>query len=304
MFERDQTEKWYLIIQIKAKGRYLLIKISTQNRQTHFMASFKSHPHSLSTAACPPKEEQHSLCRLRGSGHETLLFNITGQQSRCLLHWCKSLLWVTMRHRVKQGGPRCYHPPTAQHPEGLVPDSQPATARAGARTSEPDGTSPGTPLCRWPETRLLPTAQAAWTPPQVRQQHRLQAFGGCSDEHGINSSRQIYILSSSETAQIVFRLEEMERIKTQAIDLCLLRLISSRSAAAPPQRQGPESHRRSWRWEPGGGGGRRGSSFFTVRKGPKLDVNAGKQTCLPCPVHFPAPKQLALSTDSKERPDW
>lgn len=267
------------------------------------MASFKSHPHSICTAACPPKEERHSPCRLWGSGHETLLFNITGQQSRCLLRWCKSLLWVPMRRRVKQGGPRSLprsHSTTT--PQGF--GAWQPTCHSLSRSANETGTSPGTPLCRWPETRLLLTARAASTPPQVRRQYRLEAFRGCSDEHGINSSRQIYIPSSSETAQIVFRLEEMERIKTQAIDLCLLRLISSRSAAAPPQRRGPESHRRSWHWEPGWRGGGTGGSFFTATKGPKLDVSAGKQTRLPCPVHFPAPKQLALSTDSKERPDW
>lgn len=44
MFERDQTEKGYLIIQIKAKGRYLLIKISIQNRQTHFYGLIQKTP--------------------------------------------------------------------------------------------------------------------------------------------------------------------------------------------------------------------------------------------------------------------
>lgn len=44
MFERDQTERVYLIIQIKAKGRYLLIKISTQNRQTHFYSLVQKTP--------------------------------------------------------------------------------------------------------------------------------------------------------------------------------------------------------------------------------------------------------------------
>lgn len=54
MFERDQKEKGYLIIQIKAQGRYLLIKISVQNRQTHFL-----WPHSKDTHTVYPPLSTH-----------------------------------------------------------------------------------------------------------------------------------------------------------------------------------------------------------------------------------------------------
>lgn len=150
MFERDQTEKGYFIIQIKAKGRYLLIKISIQNRQTHFHEYIHCClPTQRSTALTVPS------VRLRTR-------NVPFQY-----HWIVKQVLITpmqvtpLGHHStpRQAGRSTLPPSHCTTPNGLVPNSQPATAWAGVRMrlGRPLGLDSAAGLrhtCSWQPKRL------------------------------------------------------------------------------------------------------------------------------------------------------
>lgn len=162
-FERDQTEKGYLITN---KREYIcLLKYPSRTDRAFFMAWFKRHPHSLSTAVHPLKEEEYTVLpvRLRALSVPSQYYWVVNQMLIILIQ-----VIPPGHHSAPRQAGRSTLPPshciTSQRPGAWQP-----TCGAMSRGTNETWMSPAASLCCWSETCLLLTTQAAGRPPQVRQ---------------------------------------------------------------------------------------------------------------------------------------
>lgn len=124
MFERDQTERVYLIIQIKAKGRGLLIKIPTQNRQTHFYSFVQKTPTQF---IHPEKNSTHSAVCEAGdtkSPLSVLLDSKAGAYCTAASHSSGSPLNTVSSRRSTLTPSRCHNTPTGLCPRANLPEPE------------------------------------------------------------------------------------------------------------------------------------------------------------------------------------
>lgn len=167
-------------------------------------------------------------------------------------------------------------------PKPQEPQAEASTCLSLSRRKKETWTSPRTPLCSWSYTCLLVTAQVAGRPPQVRQQiYTFKHLDTWSDEHGINSSRQIYTRILRNCSDC-FPFERNGKNKNTGnrfvpaethfllLSSCpsavagagILRMVLALGAGLTARQQGLP---------------------FRATRGPGLDINAGKQSVCSAP---------------------